>query len=330
MKRGFILGKFMPPHKGHLFMCEAAASMVDELTVLVCSTDKEVMSGQLRYEWMNTLLPHINIVHLHRDIPQEPEDHPDFWEIWKKAINECHPEPIDTVFGSESYVHELAKVLNAAPVIIDPNREIFTVSGSGIIQNPVAHWDNIPSVVRPYFQKRICLLGSESVGKSSASVTLANHFNTRYMPEYGRTYDEHHKKEKTWTSTELLNLAQTHIAMRDVLAPLAGPLLIEDTDIIQTAVWEEYLLDDVSVEMKALMKSSQLADHYILFTPDVMWVDDGVRYSGDQDIRKWFFDRAESYLKEFKLPYSIISGKGWASRTQDTIEACEKFFKDAF
>ncbi|MEZ5800704.1 MAG: adenylyltransferase/cytidyltransferase family protein [Nitratireductor sp.] len=33
-KRGFLLGKFLPPHAGHLFMCRTAQALCDEMTVL--------------------------------------------------------------------------------------------------------------------------------------------------------------------------------------------------------------------------------------------------------------------------------------------------------
>ena len=87
MIRGFILGKFMPPHAGHLFACQVARQRVDELTVLVCSHDAEPIPGTLRAQWMRDSLPYpgIHIIHMHRDIPQVPEDHPDFWNIWKAA-----------------------------------------------------------------------------------------------------------------------------------------------------------------------------------------------------------------------------------------------------
>ena len=108
-RRGFILGKFMPPHHGHLFLCDTALNMVDELTVLVCSIDTEPINGALRFQWMHEALPNARVIHMHRDIPQEPDDHPDFWNIWREAIREHHPEPIDKVFASEPYVFRLAQ-----------------------------------------------------------------------------------------------------------------------------------------------------------------------------------------------------------------------------
>lgn len=41
VRRAFMLGKFMPPHLGHLLCCEAGRRLAERMTVLVCSTDRK-------------------------------------------------------------------------------------------------------------------------------------------------------------------------------------------------------------------------------------------------------------------------------------------------
>ena len=157
IRRGFILGKFMPPHAEHLYACTFGAAQVDLMTVLVCSTDAEPIPGSLRFQWMTEALAGtgIRVLHMHRDIPQEPRDHPDFWPIWQAVIREFHPEPIDWVFGSKTYVTPLAEWLGAQPCIVDLDRRKYPVSGTAIREDPAAHWEFIPDPVRPYFQDRV-------------------------------------------------------------------------------------------------------------------------------------------------------------------------------
>ena len=215
---GLFLGKFMPPHRGHQFVCETALNLVDELTVLVCSTDAEPMDGALRAQWMAEAIPGANIAHMHRDIPQEPDDHPDFWAIWEAAIREHAPAPITHVFGSEPYIFRLANDLGAVPVMIDPDREIYSVGARDIRADPAAHWGDIVAPARAQFQKRLCLLGPESSGKSVLAQKLAASIGGKAMPEYGRAYDVHYKqsgntKGTNWTEGDLVALARTHSAM---------------------------------------------------------------------------------------------------------------------
>ncbi len=83
---GLILGKFLPPHLGHVYCAEFARRFVGRLTVLVCSLDREPISGRLRFEWMRELFPDCDVRHVTDEVPQEPAEHPDFWAIWRDLI----------------------------------------------------------------------------------------------------------------------------------------------------------------------------------------------------------------------------------------------------
>jgi len=48
VKRGFILGKFMPPHAGHVTLIQSARALVDELTILLCSLPDDPILGETR------------------------------------------------------------------------------------------------------------------------------------------------------------------------------------------------------------------------------------------------------------------------------------------
>jgi len=319
-RRGFVLGKFMPPHRGHLFLCETALNMTDALTVLVCSTDDEPIDGARRYEMMRDMLPAARVIHLHKNLPQAPEDHPDFWAIWRSEIKALHPEDVTHVFASEPYVFRLAETLGAAPVLVDPEREIFPISGTALRALSTQELKAPPRSVRPHNQKRLTLLGPESVGKSRLAADLAAHFGTRVMPEYGRTYDVYYKQGKNWRADDLVALAETHRAMRKAMRDEAGPLLIEDTDAVQTAVWSLFLVGEIAPALEQIERET-LADHYFLLTPEVAWRQDGVRYAGAEDTRRFFFEEAERRLKSLGASYEIISGADWDLRTARALEA---------
>ena len=51
--RGFVLGKFMPPHQGHVLLCDFARAYCETLTILVCSLESEPIPGRLRHAWMS-------------------------------------------------------------------------------------------------------------------------------------------------------------------------------------------------------------------------------------------------------------------------------------
>ncbi len=154
------------------------------------------------------------------------------------------------------------------------------------------------------------------------------------MPEYGRRYDIDHMqgedgnaKGQNWTEADLVLLANTHIAMREAMAPEAGALLIEDTDIIQTAIWAEFLLGVRSPALEEMIAGADLANHYLVLSADVQWIDDGVRYAGDAAVRRWFFDDAIARLQKLGLSYDVIEGTDWAVRTAQAIDFAVRAFE---
>ncbi|SFM34521.1 AAA family ATPase [Marinobacter zhejiangensis] len=329
-RRGFLLGKFMPFHAGHLYLCDVAAGLVDELTVMVCTRDCEPIPGRLRFRWVSdSVKPNVRVVHLHRDIPQEPKDHPEFWPIWRRTVRELHPEPIDLVFGSEEYVHRLASELEAAPLVLDIDRITVPISATRIRQNPAANWTYLPPAVRPYYQLRVCLLGPESVGKSTLSELLAGEFQSLHIPEYGRLYDAMFKQGAGWAAEDFVQLAQGHVTLREEIVRRAGPVVFEDTDLLQTLVWAEYLLGEIPEGLRQLLEGWEPAEYYLLLRPDVSWHDDGTRYSGDDRVRQWFFERLQHWLDSLALPYRIVEGAVWDDRAAMAREAVAALLEDS-
>jgi len=319
----------MPPHEGHLFLCDVASELVDELTVLVCSRDREPIEGDLRFEWMqDSVRRNVRVLHLHQDIPQEPGEHPDFWNIWRDTIKELHPEPIHMVFGSEDYILRLARELGAEPFVLDRERIMVPVSAAQIRENPQAHWEYIPSAARMFFQKRICMLGPESTGKSRLSQSLAIKFNTQHVPEYGRTYDEMYKRGKNWRTNDFIAIAKGHRAVQNQIGQRSGLLYFEDTDLLQTIVWAEFLLGRVPEELSNLLENWNFAQLYLLLEPDVAWQNDGTRYSGNAEARTWFFDKLEALLLDLELPFRTISGVDWLERENTAKAAVNEFLVD--
>jgi HTH-type transcriptional repressor of NAD biosynthesis genes len=321
---GFVLGKFMPPHQGHVFLCEFARQYCDKLVILVCSLENEPIPGVLRYEWMKELFPDCHVVHETRDLPQEPKDENDtaFWEAWKGAVryamqsladersggrdgiggsNWTYP---DVVFASEHYGHRLASTVGAEFVPVDIARTTRDISGTDVRNNPFVNWDYIPHVVRPYFVKRVCLFGPESTGKSTLGRLLAQTLKTVYCPEYGRTYTETFGHENL-TEADLFRIVQGHQASVLAAKRQANKVLIEDTDPVMTAIWSDMLLGKRDPWFDGF---NDHADLYLLCDVDLPWVNDGTRYFDNDADRQRFFDLCETELERRGVQYVKVTG----------------------
>jgi len=118
--------------------------------------------------------------------------------------------------------------------------------------------------------------------------------------------------------------------MRQALSADAGPIFFEDTDIIQTAIWEQHLLGNNSSEMLAMVSNDQAADYYLLLAPTVPFEQDGGRYYADLKTRERFFDMALSMVQKTKKPYGIIDQKEWAAREEAAHVAIQEFIRETF
>jgi len=314
---GMLLGKFLPPHEGHVYIGNFARHFVRDLTIVVGTLRKEPIPGRLRFEWMRRLFPDVNVVHLAEELPQDPAEHPDFWRLWRESLERVLPGPPDVVFASESYGERLAEELGGRFVPVNPDRGIHPVSGTAVRADPWAHWHLIPPPVRAYYAKRICVFGPESTGKSTLARRLAVRFRTVAVPEYARTLLEW--RHGRLDEADLPDIARGQAASEDALAPLANRVLVTDTDPLATVVWSEALFGRIDRAVEALAES-RAADLYLLMDVDVPWVADPVRYLPDD--RRDFLDRCERALLARGRRFVRIGGS-WDDRFATAVRAVE-------
>lgn len=322
---GMILGKFLPPHRGHQWLIDFASAYCEHLTVLVCTLDREPIPGQLRYQWVQEMCPNVRCVHVTEDLPQEPQEHPDFWDIWRQTIRNSVGHPIDYVFASEDYGWKLAEVLGTEYVPVDHARQIVPISGSEIRSKPMKNWNYLPEAVRPYFLKRVCLFGPESTGKSTLASELAQHFQTKYVWEYARPLLDFQGGQATPTDIE--RIARGQIASETAIARHANRVLFCDTDLLTTTIWSEVLFG-TSPDWIREEAGNRRYDLYLLLDIDVPWVDDQQRFFAEPEERRTFFDRCRSTLDKHKIDYITLSGS-WDERRAAAYRAVEQLLLDA-
>lgn len=303
MTNGFVLGKFMPPHAGHVHLCETARRLVDRLTILVCWLPDDPVPGPLRLQWMKELFPDCRVIGHDAVVPQAPEDSPDFWPIWRGIVQVAHPEPIDMVFAGEDYGLRLAQELGAAFTPVAP-RLFPEVSGTVVRADPWAQWELIPPAVRPHYAQTICLHGPESTGKSTLSAPLAAHFETLWVPEYGRAHCELYGTDLD--DAGLVTIARTQSAMTQAALPWCNKRLVVDTDALTTAAWSLMILGRVP---EGVYDGFTRADLYLLTDIDIPWHQDGGRYYPDPADRQRFMHACVQVLEEAGATWVKLSGQ---------------------
>ncbi|MBB4154633.1 NadR type nicotinamide-nucleotide adenylyltransferase [Sphingomonas jinjuensis] len=167
--------------------------------------------------------------------------------------------------------------------------------------------------------RSVCLHGPESTGKSTIGPQLAQHFDSPYVAEFGRTYCERFGTELSMA--DLVAIARGHDAKTQAaLAERSYPVIL-DTDPLMTAVWADMLFGRRDPWFDAWTGTAEL---YLLFDIDLPWVEDGTRMFGSDADRRRFFELSKAELVRRKLPWVLIGGTG-SRRYLNALDAIRSF-----
>ncbi len=314
MKKGFVMGKFAPFHKGHIYLIEQARAHCDALTILVCSDPADLIPGWLRYHWVRSSFPELDVRHLMGYTASSMKGEAALLMLLTRNL----PSDVSILFGSGGKQKSIAQKLGIQHVEIDPERAHFPVSTAQIRANIQTHWADLPTGVRAHYLKRVALVGPESCGKSYLAEKLALHFDTVFVEEYGRTYCEKFGMDST--ELDFAHVAGGQLYREDEMALEANKILFCDTDLIVTQVWSEVYFKGKCQPWIFWADHARRYDLFLLCAPDIPWVNDGLREFEGQ--RQWMFERLQQELESRGLRYEIIQGD-FARRTEVAIHAVE-------
>lgn len=149
---------------------------------------------------------------------------------------------------------------------------------------------------------RVVLTGVETTGKTASSHELAAHFGGAVLPEYGRAWAE--TRGTDFTMTALREIAKGHLDARIALEATQHSLIIEDTDIVMTSAWAIMLHGKRDPILSAIPATGDL---YLLYRPDIPWIDDGTRMFGG-DMRTRFHTIVREELAIRRIVPVIVEG----------------------
>jgi len=332
--RGLILGKFLPPHCGHQYLIDFAAEYAGHVTVHVCTLPTDPIPGALRYQWMREQFHgrrDVTIIHCEDIVPQTPEEDPEhFWDIWRTTLLKRMDGPPDLVFASEPYGFPLAETLGARYVPVDHARAQVPVSGTHLREDPLRYWKYLIPPARPYFIKRIALVGPESSGKSTLTERLAARYGAVFASEYARSYLD--TVPAHWISPEGENgfdaaaleaiLRGQRASVEAMARQSTNGILFSDTEAIVTSVWADVLLGSIPPLADAFVRS-QKYDLYLLMAETESWVqDDSQRVQPDIAERRRFSLACQARLDAHGYPYVRLTGN-WDEREQQAVAAVD-------
>ena len=321
---GVYFGRFLPPHRGHLYQIIEASTKCQNLIVVISDNAEQTralceadglpeISYRLRKQWFSQQvqdMSHIQVRVLDEsDIPVYPEG----WQEWSKRMREVVCAPIDAFFvGDLSYSETLASYFPEAKVeLFDPSRTRYPISATEIRKNILGNWHYILGAARPFFAKKVLIAGTESCGKTTLTKCLAKLYNTSWSEEVGRYYARDYlgNDETIYTDEDFGRIAHIQYEQDYHALRSANKVCFFDTDATYTDYFSELYMGHRNELVEKYIDHTRY-DRLFYLMPDVRWVADGQRLNGDEDRRRILNDRLLQMYRDYGFgdKITIISG----------------------
>jgi HTH-type transcriptional repressor of NAD biosynthesis genes len=321
MSKAFVFGKFMPFHSGHEAMIRFALSQCDHLTVLICCSDKELLPGASRKQWIDCTfenVPNIDTVifdYEEEELPSTSVTSHEVSAVWSAKFKEMFPD-YSMVITSEPYGDLVAQYMGIRHIPFDLDKKLYPVSATKIRANAFGNWDYLPECVKEDFITKVVILGTESTGKTTLTDKLSRHFQSSAVLEVGR---EIITDSKSFSMEDLQQIAVVHAERIADASVGKSPLLIIDTDIHITLSYAQYAFDEQPVVDEVIYKRNK-ADLYLYLNNDVAYFQDGTRLSEEARNNLDYYHRAT--LERFNIKYEEIKGN-WDERFKQSVALIE-------
>lgn len=322
MVKAFVIGKFLPFHKGHEAMIHFALTKCNFLTVLICCSDKEILPGETRKKWIEKSFETQKNIEVRcfnyseNDLPNTSITSKEVSKIWSEIFYELFPD-YDLVITSEEYGNYVAEFMGIKHIAFDTPRKIFPVSATAVRHDLLANWNFLPDSVKPDFAVKVVILGTESTGKSTLTERLAKNYDCSFVKEAGRDLIAN---SNSFLFDDLHLVAAEHAKRIDEAVLGESPLIIIDTDVHITMSYSKFMFGK-QFEVDDKLYNSSKADLYLYLNNDVEFIQDGTRLS-EADSNLLDISHRE-ILKQYKIEFVEICGN-WEQRFEKAVENIDR------
>jgi len=313
---GMYGGSFNPLHLGHVNDIIMAANQCKKLYVVLSVTDDpNEIDHRERYMWLKNVTGHMDNVEVIEIFDKNTSKDTYDWEAGARDIKNAIGKPIDAVFSGDDYKgkNRWETLYPESKIVYFPRSEV-NISSTEIRNNPYKYYDYLPKVVQQYYVKKVCVVGTESCGKSTLVRNLAMYFNTTHVEEAGRYICDDAGGIDNMQKYHYFEILFKHKQLEKEALTNARKVMLVDTDSLITLYYYNLGFKDNDPLNKAFSDVAQGIsvlnnyDLYLFLEPDVEWVQDGTRTYGEQSVREENNLTLKELLKKNGIEYATIKG----------------------
>lgn len=336
MPNAIVLMTALVPTVGHKYLIDYAKNLLqyvgDQVHVIVGTLDREPVKGVDRFmAFVKTYLndTKVKIHWLDRDVPQEPSEHPDFWNVWRDIVREfVDVKPDDYFVASELYGMDMANVLGCKFMPCNRYRETVAISGTAVRSDLMDNFEFILPAFQKHIRKTVTVFGAESCGKTTMTRWLAKEFNGHFVPEWAREYLETVGAEITDEKMRTIIHGQYALQKTAQNDLFDKPFIFQDTDLMSTLGY--YRLwgggTDQDNDIVEYFAKKTKSDLYIVMNDQIPFEADPLRYGGDVRESKTQF--WVDLLQEYGCNYYVVTATSQRYQQMEVARKLIQFFDD--
>lgn len=299
-------------------MIHFAMGKCDFLSVLVCASDQEFISGQVRSSWIEKTFAgrknmEVKVLdYKEAELPNTSVPSQDVSQVWATVFKQLFPEH-SLLITSEVYGDYVAAYMQIQHIPFDIPKKGWPVSATLVRTDLLTNWMYLPDAVKRDLAIKVVILGTESTGKTTLTEKLAAYFNGTKVLEAGRDLIP---DSNSFTIDDLYAVAAEHAKRIDDATIGNSALIVIDTDIHITRSYCRFTFGGDLAVSEGIYHSNK-ADLYLYLNNDVDYFQDGTRLSREE--RDNLDHSHRQVLQQQNI--SLIEIKGnWEERFQQAVE----------
>jgi NadR type nicotinamide-nucleotide adenylyltransferase len=321
------------PTLGHKYLIDFARSLVTwrgTVHVIVGSMEREPVNGKDRVDAFRAAYnadSRVKIHHLHRDVPQQPSEHPNFWKVWRDIVEEfVDVKPDDYFVASELYGIDMANVLGCKFMPCNRYRETVPIRGTEVRQDLIGNFDFILPEFQKHIRKTVTVFGAESCGKTTMTKWLAEELYGHFVPEWAREYLKTVGPEITDEKMRAIIHGQYAVQQAAQNDLYDKAFIFQDTDLFSTLgyyrLWGGGTDEDIDLVTHYAKKTK--SDLYIVMNDQIPFEQDPLRYGGDkrESQTQFWID----LLEEFDCEYTVVANTDLRKQRREVANDVIKMF----